>query len=87
MKIQTKKRANSRSLLRIGSAVTHCKWNFGFELEFNDRTYELYSPTRKERDWWVQVLGAIAEMNFKSIQLSSQTPIEYIHRRDNPEEA
>jgi hypothetical protein len=38
-------------------------WNFGFSLELVERTYELYAPTRKERDKWVLVLGAIAEMN------------------------
>ena len=36
------------------NVVTQAKWNFGFMLEFTgERTYELYSPTRNERDRWV----------------------------------
>ena len=38
------------------SKVTYCKWNFGFMLKFPEKTYELYAPTRKEREKWVEVL-------------------------------
>jgi len=35
------------------SRTKQCKWNFGFSLEFVEKKYELYTPTRKERDTWV----------------------------------
>ena len=47
----------------MSGKITTCKWNFGFSVEFPEKTYELYAPTRKERDKWVEVLGAIADMN------------------------
>ena len=63
-KIEERKRRKSKSLLRkMSGKITTCKWNFGFSVEFPEKTYELYAPTRKERDKWVEVLGAIAEMN------------------------
>lgn len=41
-------------MLKIAAEPQHCKWNFGFKLEFGaEQSYELYSPTRKERDNWV----------------------------------
>jgi hypothetical protein len=64
-KIEEKNRQRSQSILkRMSTSETRrCMWNFGFSLELVERTYELYAPTRKERDKWVLVLGAIAEMN------------------------
>ena len=78
------KRSNSRSLLRKLVNVTYCKWNFGFVLEFAEREYELYAPTRKERDKWVEVLGAVAEMNLKSIGLNTMSPLEYLKKGEQP---
>ena len=85
-KYQEKQRARSSSMLRKMSATraTLCKWTFGFTLEFPEKTYELYSPTRRERDKWVEVLSAIAEMNMKSIRLEAMSPFDYIQERDNP---
>ena len=77
-KLEERKRSNSKSLLRSIHVVTHSKWNFGFQLEFPEKTYELYTPTRKERDKWVQILAAIAQMNRLSVALDSMTPLEYL---------
>ena len=67
--------------------VTQSKWNFGFQVEFQgERSYELYAPTRHERDKWVQILGAIAEMNSKQLSLESMTPIEYLCQKKEEEE-
>ena len=59
-----------------------CKWNFGFSLEFPEKTYELYAPNRKEREKWVEVLGTIAEMNAKSIELETMSPFEYMQEKE-----
>ena len=64
------------------SKVTYCKWNFGFSLQFPEKTYELYAPTRKEREKWVEVLSTIAEMNAKSINLNSLSPFEYLREKE-----
>lgn len=39
-----------------------CRWNFGFKLVFREKTYELYAPTRSDRDQWVRTLQSLAEM-------------------------
>ena len=67
---------SSKSKLRM------CKWNFGFSLEFPEKTYELYAPTRKEREKWVEVLSTIAEMNSKSIKLDTMSPLEYLAEKE-----
>ena len=81
--MEERKREKSKSLLRrmSTSKVTYCKWNFGFSLQFPQKTYELYAPTRKEREKWVEVFSAIAEMNSKSIMLNSMSPFEYLHEK------
>ena len=67
---------SSKSKLRM------CKWNFGFSLEFPEKTYELYAPTRKEREKWVEVLSTIADMNSKSISLDAMSPLEFLAKKE-----
>ena len=54
-----------------------CSWNFAFILTFRDKAYELYAPTRADRDHWVKILKTIAEMNTK-LRLDTRNPIEYL---------
>ena len=54
-----------------------CKWNFSFSLSFDDKKYELYAPTRADRDQWVKMLNTIAEMNRQSVKLESMTPFDF----------
>ena len=54
-----------------------CIWNFMFELQFSDRTLELYSPTRIDREKWTHIFNLICEMNEKDISTKQMTPFEY----------
>ena len=60
------------------SKLKMCKWNFGFALEFPEKTYELYAPTRKDRQKWVEILSTIAEMNKESYKLNSMSIFDYM---------
>lgn len=57
------KRSSSFFRRKLVSSVMRCAWNFPFKLSFRDKEYEMYAPTRGDRDQWVKVLGTIAEMN------------------------
>ena len=50
------------------------KWNFCFELELSDRSLQLYSPFRKEREKWVHMLQLVCKMNEQLIHTSQMTP-------------
>ena len=86
-RVEERKQEKSKSLLRrmSTSKVTYCKWNFGFMLKFPEKTYELYAPTRKEREKWVEVLQIVAEMNTKSISLDSMSPFDYLREKEAAE--
>ena len=64
-KVDERNNKRSRSML---SRLAHgrckkCEWDFGFILTFRSKQFELYSPTRLDRDSWVKVLSTIAEAN------------------------
>ena len=63
-----------------------CQWNFMFELEFTDRKLELYSPTRIDRDKWVNIFQLICEMNDRGISVKQITPFEYQKRKQLDED-
>ena len=48
---------------RMTSEIGSCQWNFPFLMAFEDKEYELYAPTRNDREQWVHILSTIAEMN------------------------
>jgi hypothetical protein len=58
--------------------ITRCSWNFPFKLTFTDKEYELYAPSRSDREKWIHILGTIAEMNNRGVKLESMTPFDYI---------
>ena len=60
-----------------------CPWNFNFELELSDRTMDLYSPTRIDRDKWVYIFKLICDMNAKLISTKTMTPLQYEKQRKN----
>ena len=78
--IKKKETKRSTSILRklSGMKVKECKWNFAFLLSFREKTYELYAPTRSDRDEWVKTFSTISEMNSKGIKLDTCKPFEYI---------
>ena len=47
-----------------------CVWNFAFELHLSDRTLQLHSNTRIDRDKWVHIWGLIADMNRDGVSTS-----------------
>ena len=77
-KIDEREEKRSRSFFRrvMHKEMQHCSWNFAFKLGFVDKEYELYAPTRKDREQWVKVLGTLAEMNRQGIEL--ENPFGYI---------
>ena len=70
----------SKSMLRrvLQDSVKKCAWNFAFILSFTDKEYELYAPTRSDRDQWIHVLQTIAEMNKTMIKTDFTSPFEWI---------
>ena len=52
-------------------------WKFSFEIILTDRSFELYSPTRVEREKWVHVFKLLLEMQKKSISTRSVSPFGY----------
>jgi len=58
--------------------LTRCSWNFPFKLIFKEKEYELYAPSRGDREKWIYILGTIAEMNNQGVKLESMTPFDYI---------
>lgn len=60
------------------SEVGQCQWNFPFHLAFADKEYELYAPTRTDRDEWIHILSTLAEMNRQGVKLESMSPFDYI---------
>ena len=51
-------------------------------MKFADKEYELYAPTRADRDQWIQLLKIIAEMNRQGIKLDSTTPLDYLRDQE-----
>ena len=50
-KLQERERKRSKSFLRgKNQELKRCSWNFPFKLAFKDREYELYAPTRADRE-------------------------------------
>ena len=64
-KINEKNEKRSQSFMRrrLTAEVGQCQWNFPFSLQFQDKEYELYAPTRNDREQWIHILSTIAEMN------------------------
>ena len=54
-----------------------CAWNFNFELDFSDRSMELFAPTRQDREKWMMIFNLIIEMNEKLISTKLITPLSY----------
>ena len=78
-RVQEKEDKRSKSLLRriTHKSISRCSWNFPFTLSFTDNEYELYAPTRSDRDKWILILSTIAEMNRQGVKLESMTPSEF----------
>ena len=55
-KVEQRGNKRSRSVLAkfAHGKSQRCKWNFGFTLTFTQKQFELYSPTRTDRDSWVK---------------------------------
>ena len=54
-----------------------CIWNFGFELELNDRSLELYAPNRQERERWVTLFRILSEMNERLVSAAKINPFDF----------
>ena len=39
-----------------------CRWLFGFMIETHERTYQLHSPTRQDRDHWLKIFKILVKM-------------------------
>ena len=81
---QRRENERSKSLLKrlMRDEVGRCNWNFPFNVSFEEKTYELYAPTRADREQWVHILGAIAEMNQEGVKLEGMTPFDYIKEKE-----
>ena len=85
-KVDERERRRSASFIRRRQEPErHCGWNFAFSLEFSDRTYELYAPTRADRDEWVRILGAVAEMNKTGVDVSGVSPHDFLLEKQQKE--
>ena len=51
-RVQGREEKRTKSLLRkiSQSKIKTCQWNFAFQITFKDKAYELYAPTRKDRE-------------------------------------
>ena len=51
-KVDEREEKRSRSFFRrvLHKEMKQCSWNFAFRLAFTDKEYELYAPTRKDRE-------------------------------------
>ena len=54
-----------------------CAFQFGFQLNLQERHFDLYAPTRKDREQWVNVFKILAEMAKSKVFTESVTPFEY----------
>lgn len=83
-KLMQREENRSKSFLRkyMKKEITRCNWNFPFTVTFEDKEYELYAPTRADREQWVHILSTIAEMNLEGIKLESMTPFDYLREKE-----
>ena len=58
---------------------------FPFMMRFTDKEYELYAPTRADRDQWVKILSTIAEMNTQGINIEFTNPFDYLREQEKIE--
>ena len=51
-KLMQREENRSKSFIRkfMKSEITRCNWNFPFTVTFDDKEYELYAPTRADRE-------------------------------------
>ena len=85
-KVDERERKRSASFIRRRQEPErHCGWNFALSLEFSDRTYELYAPTRADRDEWVRILGAVADMNRQGVDIQGISPHDYLTEQQQKE--
>ena len=54
-----------------------CAFQYGFQLNLKERHFDLYAPTRKDREQWVNVFKLLAEMAQDKVYPESMTPFEY----------
>ena len=62
--------------------IKSCPWNFSFLLVFKDKEYELYAPTRADREQWIHVLKTIAKMNKLGVKSEHFTPFEWLREQE-----
>lgn len=77
-----KKRSSSFFRRALQEKVVRCSWNFPFVIEFPDKQYECYAPTRNDRDEWVHVLSTIGEMNRLGVRLEDHSPFEWLREQE-----
>ena len=83
IKERSVKRSSSFLSRLMKDEIKRCSWNFAFNLVFsNGRDYELYAPTRGDRDMWVKILSTIAEINRQGLSLQDQNPIDYMKEQE-----
>ena len=82
-RLQEREDQRKKSILRkvMKDKIKTCQWNFAFQITFKDKTYELYAPTRKDREQWVEAFQTIAEMNKKGIKLQTMKPFDYVRNK------
>ena len=51
-------------------------------LRFPDKEYELYSPTRNDREQWVHLLSTIAQMNREGVKSEVLTPFQWLREKE-----
>ena len=52
-------------------------------LTFKHEEYELYCPSRADRDQWVRMFDSIAEMNKNCTSAEHMTPFEWLDEKEN----
>ena len=67
----------SGSLLGRITKAEGCKWLYQFNLVTVERTYELYSPTSKDREQWVRLFSLLIEMYKNKITTQQMDPLQY----------
>lgn len=68
----------SRSVLdSFGKKDAICLWKFEFHLDCGSRKYELFAPTRADRDHWNRIFNIILKMNQVGVSTRDINPLEF----------
>lgn len=64
------------------SKGSKCPWLFEFRLETTDRSFNLFAPTRLDRDHWVKIFSILVDMNKASVSTKEINPFEFDSKRN-----